>query len=178
MNLGFDLDKIFIDYPPFIPATIINRLYKKSLDGSLSYRIPGKLEQLVRLLTHHPIFRPPISKNIQFVKSITTNKTNKYYLISSRYGFLKPRTNQLIKKHGLDKIFNRMFFNFNNEQPHLFKNRIIKRLKLNRYVDDDLPLLEFLSHQNPDIKLFWLNKKLSKLLKKNIFAIMHLSEIL
>lgn len=178
MEIGFDLDKIFIDYPPLVPAALVDRLYKKSWDGVLSYRIPGKLEQLIRILTHYPIFRPPIIKNIEFVKSITRNKTNKYYLLSSRFGFLRRRTEQLVKKYGLDQIFDGMFFNFSSEQPHIFKNKIIKKLKLDRYVDDDLPLLKFLAQNNSKRKFFWLNKKVNKPLQKNLFAITHLSEIL
>ena len=178
MNIGFDLDKIFIDYPPLIPEALINRLYKQEYNGILLYRFPSKPEQLIRVISHHPLLRPPIIENIQFVEHVAKNKKNNYYLISSRFSFLKYRTELIVKKYSLDKIFDAMIFNFNDKQPHLFKNQTIKDLKIDLYVDDDFPLLEYIAKNNQNTKFFWLNKNQSKQLSKNLFAIKNLSEIM
>jgi len=180
MNIGFDLDKIFIDYPPFVPDKLIDRLYKQKSDGVLLYRIPSKPEQILRIISHHPIFRPPLTENIKFVKELASKQenNNKYYLISGRFGFLKTETQIILQKYNLDKIFDEMYFNFNNKQPHFFKNEIIRKLKIQLYVDDDLPLLRFLVTKHPRAKFFWLNKKYKESLAKNLFAIRHLSEML
>lgn len=177
MNIGFDLDKIFIDYPPLIPHGIIDRAYKKISKNQLIYRIPSRYEELFRLLLHIPILRRPIKKNISFVKKLTTLNKNKYFLISGRFGFLKNRTDEIIRKYKFDKIFNGLYFNFANNQPHLFKQDIIIKLKINLYVDDDLQLLRYLSLKNPKVKFFWLNNKESKKLENNLFAIRNLSEM-
>ena len=179
MNIGFDLDKIFIDYPPFVPDKLINRLYKQKSDGVLLYRIPSKPEQILRIISHYSIFRPPLTKNIKFVKELTNKQknTNKYYLISSRFSFLKKPTEALIKRYGFNEIFDAMFFNFENKQPHLFKDEVITKIKIDHYVDDDLPLLEFLAKENQKTKFFWLNKKIKGTLGKNIIAITHLRKM-
>ena len=70
-----------------------------------------------------------------------------------------------------------MIFNFKDKQPHLFKTQAIRELKIDRYVDDDLPLLEFTAQNNQKTKFFWLNQNQSKQLSKNLFAIMNLSEM-
>lgn len=178
MNLGFDFDKIFIDYPPFIPSSLIDRLYKKKNTNAVAYRIPSKPEQIFRVMTHHPLLRPIIKENMMFIKSLRSKNHHKQYLISSRFGFLKKRTETVVKKHSFDKIFDELFFNFQNEQPHLFKNKVIKKLNIHRYVDDDLDLLEYLLSKNTNIKFFWINKKHDGFLKKNLFAITKLSSIL
>lgn len=178
MNIGFDLDKIFIDYPPFVPDKLIDFLYKQKSNGILKYRIPSKPEQFFRLLTHNPLLRPPIKKNIKFIKELAKKNANQHYLISSRFSFLEKRTGFLIKKYEFDKIFNGMYFNFQNKQPHIFKNKIIKKLKIDRYVDDDLPLLQFLAKNNPGKKFYWFNNNSSGPLGINLFAIKILSEIL
>lgn len=178
MNIGFDLDKVFIDYPPFIPDGLIDRLYKKKSNGELSYRIPSKAEQVIRLISHYSILRPPIKENIEIIKKLHRKNTDKYYLISSRFNFLKNKTEALIKKHQLDKLFDGLFFNFRDEQPHFFKKAIIKKLKICLYVDDDLQLLQYLSVKNPKVKFFWLNNKESRRLENNLFAIRNLSEML
>ena len=177
MNIGFDLDKIFIDYPPLIPNAIINRLYKQESNSVLLYRIPSTAERMVRILSHHPLFRPPITENINYVKNQALENKNKYYLISSRFSFLEKNTTNLIKRYSLDKIFNAMYFNYSNNQPHQFKDEVIKKLDLDMYVDDDLQLLEYLVDKNPKTKFFWLNKKISKPLGKNLSAIKSISEM-
>lgn len=177
MNIGFDLDKIFINFPPFVPTRIIDWFYKGKPNGPLKYRIPGKAEQIIRIFSHHPLFRPPITENMNYVKSLALTNINKYYLISSRFSFLEKKTTDLIQRYKFDKIFNGMYFNYSNNQPHIFKNNVIKKLDLDMYIDDDLQLLEYLIDKNTKTKFFWLNEKISKPLKKNLFAIKHISEM-
>lgn len=176
MNIGFDLDKIFINFPPFIPTKIIEWLYKGNPNGTLKYRIPGKAEQMIRTFSHYSLFRSPITKNVNYVKNIALANTNKY-LISSRFSFLEKRTSDIIKRYKLDKIFNAMYFNYSNNQPHEFKSEVIKKLNLDMYIDDDLQLLKYLSDKNPKTKFFWLNNKTSKTLRKNLFGIKNISDM-
>ena len=178
MNIGFDLDNIFISTPPFIPKQIIDKLYKKKDNGDLLYRIPSVPEQILRHTSHIPIFRPAIRENLDFIKSIPKSN-NKLFLISSRFKFLEKRTSKLVKKYGLDKIFDEMYFNFENMQPHIFKNNVLKKLNLDAYIDDDLSLLKHVSKENNKTKFYWLktfNKPYG--LPKNITAISKLKEIL
>lgn len=177
MNIGFDLDKIFISFPPLVPSEIIDFLYKEKANHELKYRIPSKQEQAFRIFSHHPFFRYPISKNIKYVKKLSSSDKNKYYLVSSRFGFLKKRTDNFIKKNYLDKIFDNMYFNYSNYQPHEFKDKMVKKLNLDLFVDDDLQLLEYLADRNTKTKFFWLNSKISKALRKNLLAIKDISEI-
>lgn len=177
MNVGFDLDKIFVDTPPLIPGKFIDLFYKGKTNESLKYRIPGRLEQIIRIISHYPLFRQPIKENIEFMKKLAAEKNHTYYLISSRFGFLKNTTEKLVQRYKLDKIFKSLHFNYANEQPHLFKSKLIQKLKIDQYIDDDLSLLNFLTGKNPKTKLFWLNEKISKPLKKNLFAIKHISEM-
>lgn len=177
MNIGFDLDKIFVDYPPLIPDAVIDRLYKKKSNGILFYRIPGKLEQYIRVLSHHPFLRPVIGKNLEFVRKLSKDKSNTLFLISSRFGFLKKRTQHLIEKYHLDKIFSRMYFNFQNNQPHVFKSSILKKQKIDIFIDDDLPLIRYLAKIYPQIIFFWLNKNKKEKISSNIYGITNLLQI-
>lgn len=177
MNIGFDLDKVFIDYPPFVPDRVIDKLYKKKANGTLLYRVPTRPEQVFRRLTHLSFLRPPIRQNIKVLESISKDN-NKLYLISSRFGFLEDLTLTLMQRHGFDKIFDGMYFNFKNEQPHEFKDRILKKLDLDVYVDDDFHLLKYIAKQHKKTRFFWLtNTKHSDLITRNIIAIHNLSDI-
>jgi FMN phosphatase YigB (HAD superfamily) len=178
MNIGFDLDKVFIDYPPLVPDWVLDRLYKKKSNGTLLYRIPSQPEQVFRRITHKSFLRPPIKKNISFLQRIS-KENNKLYLISSRFDFLEDITLTLMKRHGFDKIFDGMYFNFKNEQPHEFKDRILQKLHLNTYVDDDFHLLKYVAKRHKKTTFFWLtNTKHNHLITRNIIAIHSLPEIL
>ena len=177
MNIGFDLDKIFINFPPLVSSGIIDLFYKGNIKNELKYRFPSKAEQIIRIFSHYPLFRPPITQNLDYVKNLALRNKNRHYLISSRFNFLKKRTDNLIKRYDFDKIFNAMYFNYENKQPHLFKIEIIKKLSLDKFVDDDLQLLEYLTDKNPMTEFFWLNNKISKPLRKNLFAIRDISEM-
>lgn len=176
MNIGFDLDKVFIDYPPFIPDNIIDKMYKKKSNGTLLYRIPGKAEQMIRHISHHPFLRPPIKENLLFLEKFAKTEHN-LFLISSRFGFLQARTNDLIKKQGFDKIFKGLYFNYQNNQPHFFKDMVIKKLHINKYIDDDFSLIKYLAKENKHVIFYWLNPKKNKKISNNIIAITQLSQI-
>jgi len=175
-RIGIDFDKVLVNYPPFIPGFFIEKLYKKK-NGKLSYRFPGKLEQKIRALSHLHQLRKPISKNIETLKKLPNNKDIELYLISSRFSFLKKRTNEWFEKNNISKLFKGKFFNYENEQPHLFKNRIIKKNLITDFLDDDLDLLLFLSSHNPKINFYWVaSKKIATSLPKNIRQIKSLEE--
>ena len=113
MNIGFDFDKVFVNYPPGIPNKLIDYLYKghlalmkgKTKNVTLSYRYPGTIEQKIRMLSHAKILRPAIIENINALKKISQLKNCKTYLVSSRYGFLKSKTEEWLEKEKIEKYF-------------------------------------------------------------------------
>ncbi len=177
-SIGFDFDKVFVNYPPFIPSFLIEYLYKRR-NHNLSYRFPGKIEQKIRKLSHFPFLRPPIKENIDSLKKIYEKNDLKIYLVSSRFSFLKDRTYLWDKINNIFKYFEGIYFNFNDNQPHIFKDTIIKQEGIKKFIDDDLDLLHYLSGRNPKVKFYWINKKSKKrLLPKNIIHIKNLAEFL
>jgi len=177
MNIGFDLDGIFIDKLRFMPKFIVEGLYRKQNTNELTYRYPSKVEQTIRKISHKSIFRPAFEENIVFLNKLAKNNSHKRYLISGRFGFLKKETEDILKKYEITQYLDKQFLNFGNQQPHIFKDVAIKKMKIDLYVDDDLPLLEFLTDKNLKVKFFWLNNKQTKPLKNNLFAINHISEM-
>ena|SRR5579872_1450823 len=177
MKIGFDLDKVFINYPPFISANLIEKLYKKNTNKKLEYRIPNKYERFIRIASHYHILRPPLKNNLDLLKKLTKNKKHQYYLISSRFSFLENKTNTIVKKYNLDKYFKSLNFNYKNIQPHIFKDQKIKELGINMYIDDDLALLKYLADKNKKVKFYWLNNKSDKKLSGNLYAVTSLNKV-
>lgn len=171
-KIGFDFDGVFISHPPFIPKALIEKLYKKN-SNQLSYRYPGKLEQKIRILSHFPMLRPAIKENLMAFKKYGAPSA---ILISSRFCFLKSRTYQWDQRNDLFKYFRKTYFNDKNEQPHKFKDRLIKHENLNKFIDDDLDLLLFLSKQNPKVDFYWLSNSHTTKLPINITHIKTLQD--
>lgn len=187
MIIGFDFDKVFIDYPPLVPYSFIDLLYKGksyfrkniSKDPTMHYRYPGDIEQKIRILSHYSFFRPPINENIKALKKISDEGKSKTYLVSSRFSFLRKRTDQILLKYNLSKYFDGIYFNYKNRQPHIFKETTIKKLKIDTYIDDDLQLSLYLSKKIPELTIYWVRDKRRKpeVLPKNVISISNLSEL-
>lgn len=187
MIIGFDFDRVFINYPPFVPDVLIDILYKgtsyfRKRNGKteLTYRFPGTIEQQLRIFSHAPLFRHPIEKNIEALKQIRKKGKCKTYLVSSRFGFLKKRTETLFAKENLSQYFDGVYFNYNNLQPHQFKEQTIRRLKIDTYIDDDLDLAQYLSQRLPSLRIFWVHggKRGIREVPKGIIPIKDLSEFI
>lgn len=177
MKIGFDLDEIFVSHPPFIPTSLIIKLYGEKVNGKLTYRIPGTFEQYVRRLSHIWLLRPPLQQNIDLLRKKSKESKNYFVLISSRYGFLEGATKKIMRMYNLEHTFQKKYFNFTNMQPHLFKDAALHKEKLDRFVDDDLPLLQFLAKRHTKVIFFWLNNRNSGKLEENLYAITNLSEV-
>lgn len=182
-RIGFDFDKVFVSYPPLVPNFVIDFLYRHSFslgfdnNNALSYRFPGKIEQRIRILSHNPIFRHPIKNNLDSLDRISKTIPCELYLISSRFSFLKQRTQEWVTKNNIKLYFERLYFNYKDLQPHIFKDQVIKKLKLDEFIDDDLDLILFLSIKNPSVKFYWIsNRNLNKSLPKNVTQIKNLKE--
>jgi hypothetical protein len=158
IKIGFDLDGVIIGKPFFVPQYLMEALVRSKKNDILEYRYPSsKFERLVRYLSHHPILRPPIRENITLIRELSKSKKYQLYAISSRYCFLEERTKQWFRFYKLRKFFKEIYINIENEQPHLYKERMIKKLKLNALIDDDKPLLEYLKKRVKNIDLIYVS---------------------
>lgn len=147
IRIGFDLDGVIIDKPPFIPKSILEWAIRNHSKRILSYRYPGRREQFIRMCIHYPTFRPSITENVHLVKKLSKQNQTTLYAITGRYGFLKKRTHQWLKKHQLTKVFKAIHLNERNQQPHKFKKITIEKLKLNIFIDDDKHIVNYLKER-------------------------------
>ena len=157
IKIAFDLDGVIIDKPPFIPKKLLEWLFKGPRKDELHYRFPAtKFEQWIRKLSHFYLFRPPIKGNIAFIKRIAKDKRYEPYVVSGRYSFLKRETKIWLEKRKLDGIFKEIFVNLKDEQPHLFKEKILKKLKVDIFLDDDSLLADYLTSRLINTKVYCL----------------------
>ena len=170
-KIAFDLDGVIIDKPPLIPKKLLERLFRGKNKNGLYYRFPhSKLEQKIRKISHFYLLRPPIRKNIEFIRQLAQDKKNELYAVSGRYSFLEKETDIWLEKRKIKNLFKKIFINLENEQPHLFKERILKEIKVDIFVDDDLLLTRYIRERTNKTKIFCFPvdvREIEKIISKN-----------
>ncbi len=158
--IAFDLDGVIIDKPPLVPKSFLEWMFHGNSGNKLYYRFPrSKAEQLIRRLSHYYLFRPPIQKNLAFINKIASENGYDLYAVSGRYSFLKKETANWLEKRGLSQVFKKVFLNEDDGQPHFFKEKILKELKADIFVDDDEALADYLARKLKTTKVFCFNPR-------------------
>lgn len=160
IKVAFDLDGIFIDKPPLVPKSLLEWLFKGSLSHRLHYRFPrGRGEQLVRKISHFYLFRPPLRQNLCWLKKLSSDENFVFFAVSGRYRFLQKETEIWLEKRGLKPLFKEVFLNLGNEQPHLFKEKVLKEIKADIFVDDDPLLADYLAQKLGTTRIYCYSRK-------------------
>lgn len=161
IKIAFDLDGVIVDKPPLIPKKLLDRIFRGHGGSSLRYRFPkSKLEQKIRKISHFYLLRPPIMKNNEFIKKMSKSGKYELYIISARYSFLKKETDTWLLKRGIESLFMKVYLNENDEQPNLFKENILEKIRPDIFVDDDILIINYLKRKefNKHTKLYCYNK--------------------
>jgi len=154
MKIAFDLDGVIADKPPLVPKELLEWFFKGHNSSALSYRFPRyRLEQLIRKLSHFYLLRPPIKENLALIKEMACQKKYELFIVSGRYSFLESETYLWLKKRGLDKTFKKVYLNLQDEPPHLFKEKVLKDLKPDFFIDDDAALIAYLKSKLKKTKI-------------------------
>jgi len=158
LKIGFDLDGVLLYNPARIARPIIvffkKILLKKEVD---KFHYPQtKIQKLIWLMLHKVVFGPALGYDE--LKKLIKSKKIKAYIITGRNESLKDDYNRWMKKLDAKKYFSGCFFNDKNEQPYLFKERMINKLKLDLYVEDNLDITSYLKSRIKDqeSKIFWI----------------------
>ena len=170
-RIGFDLDGVIIDKPPIIPRRLLEAIYRGNTNTKkLVYRFPkSALEIKIRQLSHHPVLRPLIKEQIDLIQKLHKSKRFKMFAVTSRYSFLKERTCEWFSYYDLNGLFEKIYINEKDQQPHVFKEKVIKKLKLDIFIDDDRSLLDHLKKKVKGVEFIFVEDSkngLKKLLKQ------------
>lgn len=165
LKVGFDLDGVILYNPirTFRPIAAFLKPYflKKSLDNF--YYPKTQIEQQFWKILHLTSFclAPGVRQIINMVKK----KKIKAYIITSRYSFLKDEFYTWMKILNAQKNFNGFYYNKKNLQPNQFKKEMIKKLKLDIFVEDNFGVIEKLNGSLKKIKVYWITNWLDRNIK-------------
>ena len=169
IRIGIDLDGVVTNNPPIIPKKTIEWLVKSHTNHTKKYRFPKtKLERQVRIASHYHKLRPPLTRNLKTIKNLEESKKFEIFFISSRYRFLNNRTKQWFKNYYPTFDFKKVNINLENEQPHLFKERMIRKLRINFFLEDDPRTIAYLEKNLKNCPIIQIRK--DGQIKKNLFS--------
>ncbi len=155
LRVGFDLDGVIFYNPARIIRPIIasiKRLFFHKTRLKFYYPQSPLEKSLWHLFHKSSIF---IAPGLDDVKKLVKNKKIKAYIITARYSFMGKELLHWFAKHELDRIFSELYYNKHDEQPHLFKERLIKKLNLDYYVEDNYDIVKHL-HTKKSTKVLWI----------------------
>lgn len=154
LRVGFDLDGVLLYNPARIARPIIVFLKKIFLKKEVDkFHYPQtKIQKLIWLMFHKVVFGPALG--YEDLKKLTKSKKIKAYIITGRNESLKDDYNRWMKKLGAKKYFSGSYFNDKNEQPYLFKEKMIRKLKLDLYVEDNWDIVNKLKVKSEKLKVF------------------------
>ena len=157
LRVGFDLDGVILYNPVRIFRPIMS-LIKPLLLGKKSRRFyfpQTGFEKFVWRILHKTSFIP--ASGLKDLKKMATEKKIEPYIITARYDFLKDDFHGWIKKIQGESFLAGYCYNKANEQPHIFKEKTIKNLKLDIFVEDNWGITQYLSSHSDGTKIFWID---------------------
>jgi hypothetical protein len=77
------------------------------------------------------------------------------HLVSARYGYLHHGLEHWLKWQKLNRLFTTVNANAYDEQPYLYKERMIRELNLDYFIEDNLNIVQYLEPKSR-AKVLWI----------------------
>lgn len=77
------------------------------------------------------------------------------HLVTARFDFMKDHLYRWLEKEHMKQLFTSISVNTKNEQPHIYKARIVKEKKFDYFVEDNLDIVRYLDGKTKT-KIFWI----------------------
>jgi len=155
LRVGFDMDGVLLYNPARIIRPFVSSVKKMFLKNKqLHFYFPQtKGEQFMWKLFHKSsIFNAP---GLDEITELVRRGKITAYLVTARYSFLGKEVEDWVRKNKLDRTFTGVYSNTQNEQPHEFKERMIRKLKLDIFVEDNFDIVNHLSKTTP-AEIIWI----------------------
>ena len=163
IRIGFDFDGV-IAYNPFRVVRAPWAFFKNRFLGyrKLVFFYPqSPWEQIFWKILHDSSIFP--AKGVELLRELIKEDRVEAHLISGRYSFLDDHLTGWLKRHKLEKLFKTININRLDEQPHLFKGKMIARYRLDYFVEDNWDIVEFLHREHgKKTRIYWIYNLLDR----------------
>lgn len=145
LRVGFDFDGV-IAYNPLrvLRRPVMSLKQWISPSSELSFPIPReKTFRFLWELAHETSFFP--GYGFSELKDLIREKKIEAYILTGRFSFLEDNLRRWLKKYGAEDLFTSIHVNKEFEQPHHFKEHMLKKLKLDYFVEDNWDIVQYLA---------------------------------
>lgn len=155
ITVGIDFDGV-LAYNPFrvVRAPIV---FVKSRVFGISktqFYIPKRpYEQLLWKILHESSVFP--AKGVSLLRQLVAERVIEAHLVTARYSFLNTRLNRWLDRYDLKRVFKSVTINAKDEQPHLYKERIVGERKFDVFIEDNWDVVRHLSSKTSS-KIMWI----------------------
>ena len=154
--VGLDFDGV-VAYNPARLARHPISLFKEHVLGikEVSFFVPKTgLQRAVWSLVHESSMFP--SAGASALRRLVTDGTIEAHLVTSRFGFLEPNLKRFLERWHLSDTFASIAVNRREEQPHRFKERILRTKKFTYYIEDNWDIVAYLTAQKLPTEIHWI----------------------
>ncbi|MCL4374281.1 hypothetical protein M1523_00310 [Patescibacteria group bacterium] len=160
LRVGFDLDGVILYNPARIVRPLIASVKKKLLKKNrLGFYYPRTgWEKVFWRLCHWSSFF--VASGLDEIKRLSRVGKISPYIITARFDYLKNDFYDWIRRLDAGAFTRGCYYNRTNDQPHLFKEKMIDRLKLDVFVEDNWDIVRYLNdvqkRRRSGTKIFWI----------------------
>lgn len=155
LRVGFDLDGVLLYNPARIIRPMVTgfkHLIVKKRRLHFYYPKTPPEKTMWYLFHKSSLF---FSSGIDDIEKLVRLNKIEAYIVTARYSFLGRELAAWIKKRNLDHIFTGIYYNEHDSQPHLYKEKMIEKLGLTHFVEDNYDIVEYLDHRKA-AKVLWI----------------------
>lgn len=165
LKVGFDLDGVILYNPARNVRPILAYLRKKFIKKEKEhFYIPATIPaKTFWWLVHKSSIMP--ARGLKELKRLTKKKKIHAYLITARYDSLRRDFDRWMNRIDAKNIFVKFFHNDANLQPHEFKRRMIEKLDLDYFVEDNWDIIRLInkdSKKKMRTKMLWITNLLDR----------------
>jgi hypothetical protein len=164
LKIGLDMDGVVLYNPARIIRPIARfvkgkKIIKRSVEEF--YHPKTKIQELLWEVMHwSSLFIAPGLKDL---KKLVIQEKIELYLVTGRYACLDRDSKRWLNKLKKQNVFKDFYFNKDDQQPNLFKAKMIKKLDLDIFVEDNYDIVSFLGEKfNSHKQIIWLTNILDK----------------
>ncbi len=163
LKVGFDFDGVIAYNPLRVIRPLMSFLKLKKMvkrDQLVFFQPSNAFEEFAWWAVHQSSFMP--ANGFDILKQLIKAGLIEAHLLTGRTTSLTKDLKLKLRMFGLGDLFKTVNITARNEQPHLFKSRLLKEYDLDMFVEDNFDIVQFLKKHNPETKICWITNSLDK----------------
>jgi len=156
VQVGIDFDGV-LAYNPFRVGRAPVTYVKKKIFGEkkTTFYIPQTpVEKFIWTILHESSIFPAIG--VDLLKQRVESGEIEAHLVTARYSFLQKNLYKWLHRHDLERIFSSITINHRDEQPHMYKTRVIGERNFDYFIEDNWDIVAHAAKKVTHTKVLWI----------------------